>query len=64
MYVIEIVKYPDRKKNAICVYDTENPVTHYIIGYINHHEDLFKQALRDTCIVKYVDAEPQKENKN
>jgi len=59
MYVIEIVKCPDRKKKAICVYDTENQVTHYLIGYINHHEDLFKQALLDASIVKYVFDEPQ-----
>lgn len=55
MKIIEIVKLPDRKKKAICVYESceENP-TRYVVGYINHNEDLFKQALVDSCKVRYV----------
>ena len=54
MWVIEIIKYPDKKRKAISVYDTENPVTHYTIGYINHNEELFKKALVDSKNVEYV----------
>ena len=54
MWVIEIVKYPDKKRKAISVYDTENPTTHYTIGYINHNEELFKKALEDSRNVEYV----------
>ena len=54
MWVIEMVKYPDRKRKAISVYDTENPATHYTIGYINHNEELFKKALEDSRNVVYV----------
>ena len=54
MWVIEIIKYPDKKRKAISVYDTENPVTHYIIGYINNNEELFKKALEDSRNVVYV----------
>lgn len=55
MKIIEIVKLSDRKKKAICVYESreENP-TRYVVGYINHNEDLFKQALVDSCKVRYV----------
>lgn len=54
MQVIEIVKYPDKKRKAISVYDMENPVTHYTIGYINNNEELFKKALEDSRNVVYV----------
>jgi len=62
MFVIEISKFPDRKKKAICVYNTEeeNPVR-YVIGYINHHEDLFKQALVDSKNVRYIEKDDEHE---
>lgn len=53
MYVIEIVKLPDKKKPAIAVYDTEKPNEHLVIGYINHYEEEFKQALVDSKNVNY-----------
>ena len=55
MWVIELVKYPDRKRKAISVYDTENPTTHYTIGYINNNEELFKKALKDSRNIVYVE---------
>jgi hypothetical protein len=54
MWVIEIIKYPNKKRKAISVYDTKNPVTHYTIGYINHNEDLFKKALEDSRHIMYI----------
>ena len=54
MLAIEIIKYPDKKRKAISVYDTENPVTHYTIGYINNNEELFEKALEDSKNVVYV----------
>lgn len=58
MFVIEISKFPDHKKKAICVYNTEeeNPAR-YVIGYINNNEDLFKQALVDSKNVRYIEKE-------
>ena len=61
MWVIEIIKYPDKKRKAISVYDTENPVTHYTIGYINHNEDWFKKALEDSRYIMYVGDETNNE---
>lgn len=57
MYVIEIAQYPDRKRKAIVVYDHEKPNVRYIIGYINHNEELFKQALVDSRNVVYLNEE-------
>ena len=57
MWVIEIVKYPDKKRKAISVYNTENPVTHYTIGYINNNEELFKKALEDSRSVVYINGD-------
>ena len=54
MYIIEVTKYPDRKKKAIVVYDNDNPSVRYVIGYINHNEELFKQALVDSQDVIYI----------
>ena len=58
MYIIEVTKYPDRKRKAIVVYDNDKPNTRYIIGYINNNngleEELFKQALIDSKNVIYV----------
>lgn len=56
MYVIEITKYPDRKRKAITVYDTEKPNIHYIVGYIDHNEEQFKQALIDSRYIQYIDS--------
>ena len=58
MYIIEVAKYPDRKRKAIVVYDNDKPNIRYIIGYINNNngleEELFKQALIDSKNVIYV----------
>ena len=54
MYVIEIVKLPDKKKPAIAVYDTKKPNEHLVIGYINHYEEEFKQALVDSKYINYM----------
>ena len=54
MYIIEVTKYPDRKKKAIVVYDNDNPSVRYVIDYINHNEELFKQALVDSQDVIYI----------
>ena len=54
MWVIEVVKYPDKKRKAISVYDTDNPATHYTIGYINNNEELFQKALEDSRNVVYA----------
>ena len=55
MFVIEVAKLSNKKRKAILVYDTENPVTHYVIGYINHNEELFKKALIDSKHINYID---------
>ena len=55
MLVIEIIKVPDKKRKAIAVYDYENPNTHYVIGYIDHYEDLFIKALLDSKYVDYLE---------
>lgn len=54
MKIIKIMKYPDKKRNAICVIDENEPNTVYVIGYINHNQELFEQALVDSKNVKYV----------
>ena len=56
MKVIELAKLPDKKRTAICVYDTndgENPAR-YVIGYIDHNEEMFQQALVDSKYINYV----------
>lgn len=57
MKIIEIVKYPDRKKKAIVVYDYDKPNVRYVIGYINQNEELFMEALKDSKHVLYVGPE-------
>ena len=52
--VIKIVKFPDRKKPAICVIDDEKPNVLYTIGYIYKNKELFEQALVDSKNVEYV----------
>ena len=54
MKIIEIDKYPDRKRKAIVVYDNDKPNVRYIIGYIDHNEELFMEALRDSRHVLYI----------
>ena len=54
MKVIEIYKFPDKKKPAICVIDTEKPNVLNIIGYIYYNQELFEQALVESKNVKYV----------
>lgn len=62
MKVIEITKFADRKKKAICVYDTEDErQTRYIVGYINHNEKMFSQALVDASSGKIIYVESQEE---
>lgn len=59
MKIIELSKLSDRKRTAICVYDTDdgpNP-PRYVIGYIYHNEEMFKQALVDSSKVRYVHEE-------
>ncbi len=56
MKVIELSKLGKRKRTAICVYDTDdgpNP-PRYVIGYIHHNEEMFKQALVDSSKVRYI----------
>lgn len=54
MKVIKIVKFPDRKRPAICVIDSEKPNVLYTVSYINHNQDLFEQALVDSKNVEYI----------
>ena len=55
MIVIEITKLANRKKKAICIYDTEDErQTRYVIGYINNNEKMFSQALVDASSGKIV----------
>lgn len=53
MKEIQISKYPDRKKTAIVVYDSENN-TGYVVGYFNKEENipLFLEALCNKIYVK------------
>lgn len=44
MKYIRIAKFSDRKKTSICVCDTEKNII-YVIGYIKHNEQLFKEVL-------------------
>ena len=54
MKYITLEKFPDRKKVAICVHDTEQENVAYIIGYVNHNQELFEEALADSKNVEYV----------
>lgn len=54
MKVIKIVNFPDRKRPAICVIDSEKPNVLYTVSYINHNQDLFEQALVDSKNVEYI----------
>lgn len=54
MFVIEVAKLYKRKRKAIIVYDTDKPNIRYIVGYIDNHEELFKQALIDSKNIIYV----------
>ena len=53
MKVIQIVKYPDRKRYAIDVYDKETN-THYTVAYFIREEDvqLFIEALTSVNYIK------------
>lgn len=66
MKVIELNKVNDRKRTAICVYDTDNGPNppRYIIGYIYHNEEMFKQALLDSSKVHYVREEEDTKHEN
>lgn len=44
MKYLQLLTLPDRKHEAIAVYDTEKN-TSYIVGYILHNKDLFIEAL-------------------
>lgn len=59
MKYIQIMKLPDRKKKAICVIDTEKDNCSYVIGYINHNESIFVQALVDSKYFQYVNDEAE-----
>lgn len=66
MKVIELGKLGNRKRTAICVYDTDdgpNP-PRYVIGYIYYHEEMFKQALVDSSKVHYVHEEDDTKHEN
>lgn len=52
MLIIEIIKFPDRKKEAICVRDKNENIC-YVVGYINHNKDMFIQALVDSKNIRY-----------
>ena len=53
MKEIQISKYPNRKKKAIVVYDSETN-TGYVVGYFNKEENipLFLEALCNKIYVK------------
>ena len=53
MKEIQISKYPNRKKTAIVVYDSETN-TGYVVGYFNKEENipLFLEALCNKIYVK------------
>ncbi len=57
MKIIKIIKYPDKKRNAICVIDDKEPSTVYVIGYIYYNQDLFEEALVDSKNFNYVKGE-------
>lgn len=57
MKIIKIIKYPDKKRNAICVIDENEPSTVYVIGYIYYNQELFEQALVDSKNFNYVKGE-------
>lgn len=52
MKIITIVKFPDKKKEAICVRNHNENVL-YVVGYINHNKDMFIQALVDSKNIEY-----------
>ena len=56
MKYLQLLTLPDRKHEAIAVYDTEKN-TSYIVGYILHNKDLFIEALTN---FKYEIAEENK----
>jgi len=56
MKYLQFLTLPDRKHEAIAVYDTEKN-TSYIVGYILHNKDLFIEALTN---FKYEIAEEDK----
>jgi hypothetical protein len=57
MKVIKIIKYPDKKRNAICVIDDKEPNVVYVIGYIYYNQELFEEALVDSKNFNYVKGE-------
>lgn len=54
MKIIKLIKFPDRKRTSICVIDTDEDGSCYVIGSIQYNEDLFMQALEDSQYVRYV----------
>lgn len=54
MKYIKIFNYPDKKRNAICVIDDEEPNVVHVIGYIYYNQELFEQALVDSKNFNYV----------
>lgn len=53
MKYFKLVQWPDRKKKSICVCDTEENII-YVVGPVNHNEDLFIEALIDSKNFNYV----------
>ena len=66
MKIIELCKLGERKRTAICVYDTDDGTNppRYVIGYIYHNEEMFKQALVDSSKVRYIHEEDDKKHEN
>ena len=54
MKIIKIFTFPNKKRQAICVVDTDEPNVAYTVAYIMHNKDLFIEALIDSKKVEYV----------